>query len=51
MGLVGITVLKFLIVDLATADPFWRFLTAILAGAAMLALSYVYQRRARRQGE
>jgi hypothetical protein len=31
-------------VDLAHADPFWRFLTALLAGAAMLALSFVYQR-------
>jgi uncharacterized membrane protein len=42
--LVGITVLKFLFVDLANADPFWRFFTAIAAGAAMMALSYVYQR-------
>lgn len=42
--LIGATVVKFLLVDLAGADPFWRFLTAIGAGAAMLVLSYVYQR-------
>jgi uncharacterized membrane protein len=42
--LIGVTVIKFLVVDLAGADPFWRFLTAIGAGAAMLVLSYVYQR-------
>lgn len=44
LALVGITVLKFLLVDLAHADPFWRFLIAIVVGAAMLGLSYAYQR-------
>lgn len=44
LALLGVTVLKFLLVDLAHADPLWRFLTAIAAGVAMLALSYVYQR-------
>jgi uncharacterized membrane protein len=44
LALIGVTVLKFLLVDLSGADPFWRFLTAIGAGAAMLVLSYVYQR-------
>ncbi len=44
LALIGVTVLKFLFVDLASADPFWRFLIAIGAGAAMLSLSYVYQR-------
>jgi uncharacterized membrane protein len=47
LGLAGLTVLKFLIVDLQTVDVFWRFLTAIVAGAALLGISYEYQRRAR----
>jgi uncharacterized membrane protein len=49
----GVTLLKFMIHDLANADVFWRFLTAIAAGAAMLAVSFAYQRRlkARRAGE
>ena len=48
LGLAGITVLKFLVVDLQTVDVFWRFLTAIVVGAALLGVSYAYQRRARR---
>jgi len=44
-----LTVLKFAFYDLASADVFWRFLTAIAAGAAMLAVSYAYQRQARRK--
>jgi uncharacterized membrane protein len=47
--LVGITALKILLVDLAGADPFWRFLAAIAAGIAMLAVSYAYQRKRRAQ--
>jgi len=47
LGLAGITVLKFLVVDLQTVDVFWRFLTAIVVGAALLGVSYAYQRRAR----
>jgi len=47
LGLAGLTVLKFLMVDLQAVDVFWRFLTAIVAGAALLAISYAYQRRAR----
>jgi uncharacterized membrane protein len=43
--LVGITALKILLVDLAGADPFWRFRAAIAAGVAMLAVSYAYQRK------
>jgi uncharacterized membrane protein len=43
--LLGITLGKFLVYDLSSADVFWRFLTAIAAGAAMLAVSYFYQRR------
>ena len=50
LGLLGLTLLKFVLVDLAHADPFWRFLTALLAGAAMLALSFVYQRLGARRG-
>ena len=45
--LFGLTVLKFLLFDLQNVDVFWRFLTAIVAGAAMLAMSYAYQARAR----
>ena len=47
LGLAGLTVLKFLMVDLQTVDVFWRFLTAIVVGAALLGISYAYQRRAR----
>ena len=49
LGLVlfGVTVLKFLFFDLATVDVFWRFLVAIVVGAALLVVSYLYQRRAR----
>lgn len=47
LGLAGITVLKFLAVDLQTVDVFWRFLTAIVVGAALLGVSYAYQRKAR----
>ena len=45
--LIGVTLLKFMFYDLANADVFWRFVTAIAAGAAMLVVSYVYQRRAK----
>ena len=51
LGLAGITVLKFLVVDLQTVDVFWRFLTAIVVGAALLGVSYAYQQRARRARE
>jgi uncharacterized membrane protein len=51
LALLGVTLVKFVLVDLAHADPFWRFLTALLAGAAMLALSFVYQRLGARRGE
>jgi uncharacterized membrane protein len=47
LGLLGITVLKFLLFDLSQVDVFWRFLTAIVVGASLLAVSYLYQRRAR----
>jgi uncharacterized membrane protein len=47
LGLTGITVLKFVVVDLQTVDVFWRFLTAIVVGAALLGISYAYQRRTR----
>lgn len=47
LGLVGVTAVKFVLFDLAAADPFWRFLSALAAGAAMLAISWVYQRRKR----
>jgi uncharacterized membrane protein len=47
LGLFGITVVKFLLVDLQQVDVFWRFLTAIAVGAVLLAVSYLYQRRVR----
>ncbi|HYM80538.1 MAG TPA: DUF2339 domain-containing protein [Candidatus Limnocylindria bacterium] len=47
LGLLGVTVLKFTLFDLAQVDVFWRFLTAIVVGAALLGVSYLYQRRAR----
>lgn len=47
LGLTGITVLKFLVADLQTVDVFWRFLTAIVVGAALLGISDAYQRRTR----
>ncbi len=47
LGLLAITLLKFIAIDLQTVDVFWRFLTAIVVGAAMLAMSYAYQRRVR----
>jgi len=50
LAMLGVTLVKFVLVDLAHADPFWRFLTALLAGAAMLALSFVYQRLGARRG-
>ena len=50
LGLFGFTVVKFLLVDLAAVDFFWRFLIAILVGAALLGVSYLYQRRARARG-
>lgn len=47
LALLGLVVLKVLVLDLANVDVFWRFLSAIAIGAALLGLSYVYQRRAR----
>ncbi len=50
LALFGATILKFAFWDLRSADVFWRFLTAIAAGAAMLVVSWAYQRRAKRNG-
>src|SRR5262249_8298653 len=49
MGLVlaALTALKFSLLDLASADPFWRFLTAIAVGVVLLVVSFAYQRRQR----
>ena len=49
LGLLGLTVLKFLLVDLQRVDVFWRFLTAIAVGAVLLGVSYFYQRRTRKR--
>lgn len=47
MGLVGLTVVKFVLFDLQRVDVFWRFVIALGVGAALLVVSFVYQRRAR----
>lgn len=47
LGLFGWTVLKILLIDLQRVDVFWRFLSAVLAGVALLAVSYAYQRKRR----
>lgn len=49
IGTLGLTLVKFVLVDLARVDMFWRFVTAIAVGVVLLAISYVYQ-RARRTG-
>jgi uncharacterized membrane protein len=45
--LFGLTVLKFLLVDLDRVDAFWRFVSALGIGAALLVVSFLYQRKAR----
>ncbi|MBI5709549.1 MAG: DUF2339 domain-containing protein [Candidatus Eisenbacteria bacterium] len=50
LGLFGFTVVKFVFFDLQNVDVFWRFLIAIVVGAALLAVSYLYQRRVRLGG-
>jgi uncharacterized membrane protein len=47
LSLLALTVLKFLSFDLQMVDVFWRFLTAIVVGVVLLAVSYAYQRRNR----
>jgi uncharacterized membrane protein len=49
--LFGLTVLKFLAVDLDRVDAFWRFAGAVGIGAALLVVSFLYQRRSRRQAD
>jgi uncharacterized membrane protein len=45
LGLVGLTTLKFILLDLQRVDVFWRFVTALGVGAVMLLVSFAYQRR------
>jgi len=45
IALFALTLLKFVALDLRTVDLFWRFLTALAAGAAMLGASYLYRVR------
>jgi uncharacterized membrane protein len=49
--LFALTVLKFLLVDLDRVDTFWRFVSALGIGIALLVVSFLYQRRARRSAE
>jgi uncharacterized membrane protein len=50
LGLLGLTVLKFVFFDLQHVDVFWRFVTAIAVGVALLGISYAYQRRGKGTG-
>ena len=50
LALFGLTVLKFLLVDLDRVDAFWRFVSALGIGAALLIVSFLYQRKARLSG-
>jgi uncharacterized membrane protein len=45
--LCAVTVLKIVFLDMQSIDVFWRFLSAIVVGATLLAISFAYQRRAR----
>lgn len=49
--LFGLTVVKFLAVDLDRVDAFWRFVGAVGIGGALLVVSFLYQRRGRRGGD
>jgi uncharacterized membrane protein len=49
LALLGLTVLKFVIGDLAVVDVFWRFAGAVVVGVTLLLVSYSYQRRMRRE--
>ena len=51
LALFGLTVMKFLLVDLDRVDTFWRFVSALGIGVALLVVSFLYQRRARRSAE
>jgi uncharacterized membrane protein len=48
LALFGLTVLKFILFDLDRVDAFWRFVSALGIGAALLVVSFLYQRKARR---
>ena len=49
LSLLGLTVLKFVLGDLAEVDVFWRFVSAVLVGTTLLIVSFFYQRRMRRE--
>ncbi len=48
LGLVGLTLSKFVFFDLQQVDVFWRFVIALGVGVVLLVLSFIYQRRSRR---
>lgn len=48
LALFGLTVVKFLAIDLDRVDAFWRFAGAVGIGAALLVVSFLYQRRGKR---
>ncbi len=45
LGLVGVTLAKFVLFDLQRVDVFWRFVIALGVGAVLLVFSFIYQRR------
>jgi len=49
--LFGLTVVKFMPVDLDRVDAFWRFVGAVGIGGALLVVSFLYQRKGRRGGD
>jgi hypothetical protein len=44
LSLVGLTLMKFALVDLQRVDVFWRFVIALGIGAMLLLVSFIYQR-------
>lgn len=49
LAFLAITLLKFVLFDLQRVDVFWRFVGALGIGAALLLLSFIYQRGKREQ--
>lgn len=47
LGLVGLTLSKFVLFDLQRVDVFWRFVIALGVGAVLLVFSFIYQQRSR----
>lgn len=50
LALLGITVVKVLLVDMARVAAIWRILSFLAVGALLLGVSYIYQRNPEEQG-